>query len=68
MVWHLELPCLCHNQMMGYFEALCGILGGPALDFLHICKNLLPLTKDFHGEEELAEHIVNFSRDALRWE
>lgn len=34
-------PYLHHNEMASYFEALSVIIGGPTLDFLNTCSNLL---------------------------
>ena len=59
---------LCHNQMASYFEALCVIIDGPALGFLHTRTNLLPFTKDFRGEGQLDEYIGDFPRVLLRRE
>ena len=41
----MELPYLRHNEMVSYFEALCAIIDGPALGFLHTRTNLSPFTK-----------------------
>ena len=62
----VELPYLCHNQMASYFEALCVIVDGPALGFLHTRTNLSPFTKDFHEEGQIDEYIGYFSRVLLR--
>ena len=71
----VEPPYLRHNQMASYFEALCVIIDGPALGFLHMKKalgflhtrtNLSPFTKDFCGEAQLDEYIGDFSRVLLR--
>ena len=59
-------PDLCHNEMPSYFEALCVILDGPALGFLHTRTNISPFTKDFGGEGQLDEYIGDFSRVLLR--
>ena len=61
-----EPPYLRHNQMASYFEALCVIIDGPALGFLHTRTNLSPFTKDFRGEGQLNDYIRDFSR-ALPW-
>ena len=62
----VEPPYLRHNQMASYFEALCVIIDGPALGFLHTRTNLSPFTKDFRGEGQLDEYIGDFSRVLLR--
>ena len=62
----VEPPYLRHNQMASYFEALCVIIVGPALGFLHTRTNLSPFTKDFRGEGQLDEYIGDFSRVLLR--
>ena len=36
----VEPPYLRHNQVASYFEALCVIIDGPALGFLHTRTNL----------------------------
>ena len=64
----LEPPYLRHNQMASYFEALCLIIDGPSLGFLHTCTNLSPFTKDFGGEGQLDEYIGDFSRVLFRWD
>ena len=56
----VEPPYLCHNQMASYFEALCLIIDGPALGFLHKHTNISPFTKDFRGEGQLDEYIGDF--------
>ena len=48
--------------MASYFEALCVIIDGPALGFLHTRTNLSPFAKDFRGEGQLDEYIDDFSR------
>ena len=62
----VEHPYLRCNQMASYFEALCVIINGPALGFLHTRTNLSPFTKDFHGEGQLDEYLGNFSQVLLR--
>ena len=62
----VEPPYLRHNQMATYFEALCVIIDGAALGFLHTRTNLSPFTKDFSEEGRLNEYIGNFSRVLLR--
>ena len=47
----VEPPYLCHNQMASYFEALCVIIDGPALGFLHTRTNLSPFTKGISVEK-----------------
>ena len=62
----VEPPYFHHNQMASYFEALCVIIDGPALGFLHTRTNLSPFTKDLRGEGQLDEYIGDFSRVLLR--
>ena len=62
----VEPPYLRLNQMASYFEALCVIIDGPTLGFLHTRKNLSPFNKDFRGEGQLDEYIGNFSQVLLR--
>ena len=62
----VEPPYLRHNQMASYFEALCVIIDGPALGFLHTRTNLSSVTKDFCGERQLDEYVDNFCRVLLR--
>ena len=65
-VTHVEPPYLGHNQMASYFEALCVIIEGPALGFLHTRTNLSPFTIDIRGEGPLDEYIGVFCWDLLR--
>ena len=62
----VEPPYLRHNQKASYVEALCVIIDGAALGFLHTRTNLSPFTKDFNEEGRLDEYIGNFSRVLLR--
>ena len=62
----VEPPYLRHNQMASYFDALCVIIDGLALGFLHTCTNISPFTKDFCGESQLDEYIGEFSPPLLR--
>ena len=63
---NVEPPYLRHNQMASYIEALCLIIDGPALGFLHTGTNLSPSTKDFREEDQLYEYIGGFSQVLLR--
>ena len=62
----MEPAYLRRNKMVSYFQALCVIIGGPALGFLHTRRNLSPFTKDFRGESQLDEYLGNFCRVLLR--
>ena len=62
----VEPPYLRHNQVVSYFEALCVIIDGPALGFLHTRTNLWPFTNDFPGEGQLDEYIGDFPGVLLR--